>query len=244
MSEKIEGKNPVLEALKAERDFDRILIAREAKNLQEIIDIAKTRGIPIRFAERKLVSQNAETSSNQGIIAYMAVHNYANVGDILKIAKDKNEPPFIIILDEICDPHNLGAIIRTANAAGAHGVIIPKRNSASLNATVAKTSAGAIEYTPVARVSNISKTIDKLKEEDIWIYGTLLSDTAKDYYSEDLTGALALVIGNEGSGIGSLVGKKCDFHIKIPMLGEISSLNASVAAGIVMYEVLKQRKNL
>ena len=175
------------------------------------------------------------------MVAYAAAHSYADVEDILNIAREKGEPPFVIIAENLSDPHNLGSIIRTANAAGAHGVIIPKNRSVGLNSTVSKVSAGAVEYTPVARVSNIASTVEKLKKEGLWIVGTAVEGNMT-HYDCDLTGALGIVIGSEGEGMSRIVREKCDFLVKIPMIGEIESLNASVAAGVLVYEALRQRQ--
>lgn len=240
MGDIIEGRNPVVEAIKSGRDFDRICFASGDKTLQRIINMAKDRRIPIDFVDRSRLDSISETKAHQGVVGFAAAHNFATVEDILEKAKNKNEPPFIVILDGLSDPHNLGSILRTANAAGVHGVIIPKRRSVGLNSTVAKISAGAIEYTPVARVSNIAQTIDNLKKNGVWVYGTAF-EGASVYNKTDLKGSIALVIGNEGEGISRIVLEKCDGLVKIPMMGEIQSLNASVAAGILLYEILNQR---
>lgn len=241
-SDKIEGRNPVLEALKAEREIDKILIAKGAEqgSVQKIIGAAKDRGIPIQYVERQKLDQLSESHSHQGIIAFVAAYRYVEVEDILAKAAQKGESPFIVILDEITDPHNLGSILRTANAAGVHGVIIPKRRAVGLTAVVAKTSAGAIEYVPVAKVSNLAQTIDTLKDKGLWVVGADM-DGQNTYYEQDLTGNTALVIGSEGQGIGRLIKEKCDFIVRIPMKGQLSSLNASVAASLMMYEVMRQR---
>lgn len=243
-NDKVEGRNPVLEALRSEREIDKILIAKGAKegSINKIIGMAKDKGIIIQYVEKQKLNEIAESNNHQGVIALVAAYKYSEVEDILEKASVKGEKPFIIILDEIMDPHNLGSIMRTADAVGAHGIIIPKRRSVGLTATVAKTSAGAIEYVPVARVSNIPQAIDKLKQEGLWVVGADMRGD-KDYFHEDMTGAIALVIGNEGKGISRLVKEKCDFLVKIPMTGKVASLNASIAAGILMYEVLRQ-KNL
>lgn len=239
--DKIEGRNPVAEALKAGREIDKILV-RKGKpegSLIPIIKKAKAMGITVVEVEKQKIDSLATSDNHQGIIAFAAVHDYASVSDILSSAREKNQAPFVIILDKITDPHNLGSIIRSANCAGAHGIIIPKRASVGLNATVAKTSAGAIEYTPVARVTNIARTVDDLKKEGLWIVGADMD--GDEMYKTDLTGAVGLVVGSEGEGISRLVSEKCDFHVKIPMLGEINSLNASVAAAVLMYEVVRRR---
>ncbi|AOT71148.1 23S rRNA (guanosine(2251)-2'-O)-methyltransferase RlmB [Geosporobacter ferrireducens] len=241
-SDKIEGRNPVLEALKAEREIDKIFIAKGAEqgSVQKIVGVAKDRGIPIQYVERQKLDQISESHAHQGIIAFVAAYRYVEVDEILESAARKEESPFIVILDEITDPHNLGSILRTANAAGVHGVIIPKRRAVGLTAVVAKTSAGAIEYVPVAKVSNISQTIEYLKEKGLWVVGADM-DGQSTYYEQDLTGNVALVIGSEGQGIGRLIKEKCDFIVRIPMKGQLSSLNASVAASLLMYEVMRQR---
>ena len=242
MTDKIEGRNPVIEALKSGREIDKILIAKGTKgSIIKIKKMAMQSKIVIVEVDRKKLDEISETNSHQGIIAFAAMRDYVGINDILNIAKTKDEPPFLIILDEITDPHNFGSIIRTANAAGVHGIIIPKRNSAGLSATVAKTSAGAIEYTPVAKVSNIAQTIDLLKSNNIWIYGTQ-QNAKTDFIDADLSGAIGLVIGSEGHGISPLTAKKCDFLVSIPMGGQIKSLNASVAAGILMFEAVRQRR--
>lgn len=234
------GRNPVLEALKAERPIDCVYISGEGGSLNLIIKLAKERGAVVKQVSRQKLDEMADGAAHQGVVATGACAEYAEISDVLKIAVDKGEPPFVIICDEIEDPHNLGAIIRTAECAGAHGVIIPKRRSASLNGTVFKTSAGAASRVPVARVPNIAQAIDELKQSGLWIYGTDAKGT--DYTKADLRGAVGLVIGSEGFGMGKLVAEKCDFMLKLPLKGEITSLNASVAAGIFMYEIVRQRE--
>lgn len=240
--DKIEGRNPVLEALKADRTINKILISKGDRegSVRQIIALAREKGIIIQEIERTILDTLSSTHSHQGVIAYAAIKDYVDVDDILKIANEKKEPAFIVILDEISDSHNLGSILRTADAAGVHGVIIPKRRAVGLTAAVSKASAGAVEYVPVARVTNIGQTIDYLKKNNIWVVGTDSSGD-KPFYKSDLKGAIALVIGSEGEGMGKLVKERCDFVVNIPMKGEISSLNASVAAGIVMYEISRQR---
>ncbi len=233
------GRNPVIEALKSGANLDTIYISGSGGSLNLIRKLAKDNGIVVKDAQEKKLSQLSGGASHQGVVAVGACGEYVSVEDILAVSQKKGTKPFIIICDEIEDPHNLGAIIRTAETSGADGVIIPKRRSASLNATVFKTSAGAASYVPVARVSNLASCIDQLKENGVWIYGTDAS--GNDYTRTDFTGSCALVIGSEGFGISKLIQKKCDFMIKLPMLGKINSLNASVAAGIFMYEVLRQR---
>lgn len=236
----IYGRNPVIEALKSGSPLlDTIYINGSGGSLNLIRSLAKEKNIVAKDAQDKKLSQLSGGASHQGVVAVCACGEYTTVEHILSVSQKKGTKPFIIVCDEIEDPHNLGAVIRTAEASGADGVIIPKRRSASLNATVFKTSAGAASYVPVARVSNLAACIDQLKENGVWIYGTDASGS--DYNKTDLTGSCALVIGSEGFGISRLIQKKCDFMIKLPMLGRINSLNASVAAGIFMYEVLRQR---
>lgn len=241
-SDKIEGRNPVIELLSGGRDIDKILVQKGEKNgsIKKIISLAKKNGIVIQEVLRNKLDDVSETGAHQGVIAYAAVLEYASIDDIFEYAVKKGEDPFIIILDGINDPHNMGSIIRTANAAGVHGVIIPKRRSVGINATVAKTSAGAVEHMLVARVTNISRTIKELQEKGIWIIGMDVSGD-KNIFEADLKGPVGLVIGSEGQGMNRLVKESCDFLYKIPMLGQIQSLNASVAAGVVMYEIVKQR---
>ena len=238
----IEGRNPVLEALKSDRTFNKILISKGEKegSIKQIIALAKDKGIVIQEVDRVKLDSMSFTHAHQGVIAFASVKDYVELDDILKIAESKGEPPFIVILDEITDSYNLGSMLRTANASGAHGVIIPKRRAVGLNTAVSKASAGAVEYVPVARVTNISQTIEYLKKKNIWVVGTD-SSGEKTFYDSDLKGAIALVIGSEGEGIGKLVLEKCDFVVNIPMKGQIASLNAAVAGAIVMYEILKQR---
>ena len=242
LSDQIEGRNSVLELLESERDINKILIAKGERHgsINKIITIAKQRKIVIAEVERQKLNAISETDNHQGVIAIVPPFNYASVEDILNEAKTKNEDAFVLILDGIEDPHNLGSIIRTAETAGIHGVIIPKRRAASVNATVSKSSAGAVEHVKIARVNNINETIKYLKEEGLWICGT--DGDAKDYYyNQNLKGALAIIIGSEGFGMSRLVKENCDFLVKIPMKGKITSLNASVSAGIVVYEAEKQR---
>lgn len=235
------GRNPVLEAIRSGREIDRLYIAHgvTSGSISEIIAKCSARGILIKEISSQKLDYYCNGGNHQGVALMIASHEYSTVEEILEFAKTRNESPFIIICDEIEDPHNLGAIIRTAESCGVHGIIIPKRRSASLNATVAKTSAGALEYMKVARVTNIANTIDLLKKEGVWIFGADMD--GKDYKKFDYSVPLALIIGNEGKGIGTLTRKKCDEIISLPMRGKINSLNASVAAGILMYEVLKHR---
>ena len=207
--------------------------------MNTVLREAKKQGTVINYVKKERLDQMSETGKHQGVIAYIAAYEYASVEDILKKAEDKGEQPFVIILDDIEDPHNLGAIIRTANLAGAHGVIIPKHRASGLTATVVKASAGAINYTPVAKVTNISKTIEELKEKGLWFVCADMDGTTM--YDLDLKGPIGLVIGNEGKGVSRLVKEKCDFIAKVPMFGDIDSLNASVAAGVLAYEIVRQR---
>ena len=243
MEDTVIGRNPVLEAIKSGRPIDKILIkkGKYEGSMVPLIKKAKEMGIIIQETDRAKLDALAEGENHQGVIAYVSAHSYVSVDNILKTAEDKGEAPFVIICDKITDPHNLGAIIRTANCVGAHGVIIPKRSSAGINSTVAKTSAGAVEYTGVAKVTNIADTIDKLKKKGLWIAAADMD--GESMYKTDLKGALGIVVGSEGSGVSRLVKEKCDFIISIPMYGEINSLNASVAAGVVMYEAVRQRNN-
>lgn len=242
--DQVEGRNAVLELLESDRDINKIFISDGEKHgsINKIIALAKEKKVIINEVSRSKLNQMAQTENNQGVIAIVPPYNYCEVDDILEVAKSKNEKPFILILDGIEDPHNLGSIIRTAETAGVHGIIIPKRRAATVNSTVSKVSAGAVEYMKIARVNNITDTINYLKENDIWVCGTDMN-TDKYYYEEDFTCGIAIVIGSEGFGMSRLVKENCDFLVKIPMKGKITSLNASVSAGIVMYEVVKQRKN-
>lgn len=235
----IYGRNPVVEALKSGANLDSIYISGEGGSLNVIRRLAKENGIPVKDVQDMKLSKLSGGKSHQGVVAVGACGEYVSIEDILEVSAKKGTKPFIIICDEIEDPHNLGAIIRTAETSGADGVIIPKRRSAGLNSTVFKTSAGAASYVPVARVSNLASAIDKLKENGVWIYGTDAS--GNDYTDVDFTGSCAIVIGSEGFGMSKLIQKKCDFMVKLPMLGRINSLNASVAGGIFMYEILRQR---
>lgn len=234
------GRNPVIEALKANKLIDTIYINPEAKgSITLICRLAKEKGINVKRVTETKLNNMSRGASHQGVIAMGACAEYVSPEDILSIANEKGEDPFIIICDEIEDPHNLGAIIRTAECAGVHGIIIPKRRSAGLSYTVAKASAGAIEYMRVARVTNIAVTLDELKEKGVWVYGADMDGT--DYDECDFSGACAIVIGNEGKGISRLVREKCDVIVSLPMKGQINSLNASVAAGILMYKAMKNR---
>lgn len=235
------GRNPVIEALKAKAPIDTVYISGDGGSLGKIRSLAKDAGAVVKNADSKKLDQLTGGKAHQGVAAVGACAEYATVEDILAVSAKKGTQPFIIICDEIEDPHNLGAIIRTAETAGADGIIIPKRRSASLNATVFKTSAGAASWVPVARVSNLAAAIDTLKENGVWIYGTDAS--GENYSGVDLCGSIGLVIGSEGFGMGRLIKEKCDFLLKLPMYGKITSLNASVAAGIFMYEAVRQRNN-
>lgn len=238
----IEGRNPVLEALMSNENIEKIYIQKGniQGSAQKIINIAKKRKIQITEIDKNKLNSMSTTDSHQGVIAMISPIEYVSVDDILKRAEEKGEKPFIIILDEIEDPHNLGSIIRTANAFGAHGVIIPKHRSASVTATAVKTSAGACFHTPVAKVTNLVNTMKELKKQGVWITGADMGGE-KDIYSADLSGPIAIVIGNEGSGITRLVREECDFIVNIPMVGEIESLNASVSASIFMYKISEIR---
>lgn len=238
----IVGRNPVIEALKSGKLIDTIYLNKDAEgSLSAIAAMAQKKNIVVKQVNEQKLTAMAGDSHHQGVIAVGACAEYVSVSDIVESARSKGEPLFVIICDEIEDPHNLGAIIRTAESAGAHGVIIPKRRSASLNHTVYKTSAGAASWLPVARVSNIAAAIDELKQAGAWIYGT---DAGGESYDKvDLSGPAALVIGSEGFGMGRLTAKKCDFMLSLPMKGRITSLNASVAAGIFMYEIVRQRNS-
>lgn len=238
----IVGRNPVSEAIRSSRTIDRILVTKGGKTgaIVGILAKAKEKQIPIKEVDSKKLDFLAGNENHQGIIAMAAVKEYSSVEDIFALAEERQEKPFIVVLDEIEDPHNLGAIIRTAECTGVHGIIIPKRRSATLSFAVGKASAGAVEYVPVARVTNIANTIDELKERGLWVFGADMNGT--DYTECDFDGAVALVIGNEGKGIGRLVREKCDQIVSLPMKGKINSLNASVAAGVLMYAVSSKRK--
>ncbi len=231
------GRNAVTEALKSDREIDTLILMRNNNNpaLSRLASMAKEKGAVVKEVDSKKLDFMCGGANHQGVAAYVAAHEYSSVEDILAYAEEKGEKPFIVVCDEIEDPHNLGAIIRTAECAGVHGVIIPKRRSASLNFTVGKTSAGALEYMRVARVSNLASAIDELKEKGCWVYGADMDGT--DYKKTDFSGAVVLVIGSEGKGIGKLIRQKCDAIVSLPMKGNINSLNASVAAGILMYEI-------
>ena len=240
---KIEGRHPVMEAFRSGRTIDKLFVLDGCEDgpVKSIIRAAKKQDTYIRFVKKERLDQLSETHQHQGVIAVAAAYNYSTVEDILAIAREKNEEPFIFLLDGIEDPHNLGAIIRTANLAGAHGVIIPKHRAVGLTGVVAKTSAGALNYTPVAKVANLGQTIDQLKKEGLWfVCGHMGGDVM---HRLNLKGPIGLVVGNEGEGVSRLVREKCDYIASIPMKGDIDSLNASVAAGILAYEIVRQRMN-
>lgn len=237
----ISGRNPVSEAIRSGRPIDKIMIARGEKSGAVVGILAKAREkqIPVKEVDRTKLDFISGNSAHQGIVAFAAVKDYSTVEEIFEYAQSRGEAPFIVVLDEVEDPHNLGAIIRTAECAGVHGVVVPKRRSASLSYTVGKASAGAVEYMRVARVTNIANLIDELKQHGVWVYGADMNGT--DYTQCDFSGACAIVIGNEGKGISRLVREKCDVIVSLPMKGKINSLNASVAAGILMYSAMKNR---
>lgn len=238
------GRNPVLEAVRSGREIDRLLIAHgiSGGSVSAIIAKCKAKGVLIKEISPQKLDYYCGGANHQGVAVMLASQEYSTVDDIMSLADSRNEKPFIIICDGLEDPHNLGAVIRTAEATGVHGVIIPERRSASLNATVAKAACGALEYVPVARVTNIASTIDMLKERGVWVFGADMD--GEDYTKTDFDVPCAIVIGNEGKGIGTLTAKKCDKIISLPMLGKINSLNASVAAGILMYEAVRKRRHL
>lgn len=237
----IVGRNPVSEALRGGREIDRILVSKGEKNgaVVGILAKAKKKNIPIKEVDPRKLDYTSGHANHQGIIAFAAVKEYASVDDIFELAESRGEKPFIVVLDEIEDPHNLGAIIRTAECTGVHGIIIPKRRSVGLSFAVSKASAGAVEYVPVARVTNISNTIEELKKRGVWVYGADMN--GENYTDCDFSGATVLVIGNEGKGISRLVREKCDAIVSLPMKGKIKSLNASVAAGVLMYAVAAKK---
>lgn len=242
--DQIEGRNAVLELLESGKDINKIYVTKGEKkgSINKIIAIAKEKKVIVVEKDKKQMDQMAQSQNYQGVIAVVPPFEYVEIEDILEVAKQRKEDPFILVLDRIEDTHNLGAIIRTAETAGVHGIIIPKRRAASVNSTVSKVASGALEYMKIARVNNISDAIKTLKENGIWICGTDIN-TDKYYFDQDLKGPIAIVIGNEENGMSDLVKKNCDFSVKIPMQGNIESLNASVSAGIILYEALKQRKN-
>lgn len=243
MSEQIEGRNAVLEAFRSGRCVDKLFVLDGCQDgpVRTIVREAHKKDTIINYVSKERLDNLSETGAHQGVIAQVAAYEYASVEDILEKAREKGEPPFVFVLDNIEDPHNLGAIIRTANLAGAHGVIIPKRHAAGLTATVAKTSAGALNYTPVAKVTNLTRTIEDLKKEGIWFVCADMG--GETMYRLNLTGPIGLVVGNEGEGVSRLIREKCDYVASIPMKGDIDSLNASVAAGVLAYEIVRQRLN-
>ena len=236
------GRNPVIEALRSDSEINKIYLAKGELqgSAKEIVALAKEKGVQIQTVERAKLDQMFPKENHQGVAASIAEANYVDWQDMLESARKKGEDPLLIILDELEDPHNLGAILRSADAVGAHGGIIPKRRAVALTAGVAKAAAGAVAYVPVARVSNLAQTIEALKKEGVWVAGAAMGGT--EVYKQNLTGPLAIVIGSEGKGLGRLVAEKCDFLISLPMQGKINSLNASVATGVILYEVLRQRK--
>ena len=240
--DQVEGRNAVLELLESGKDINKIFITKGDRHgsINKIIAIAKERKIIIVEKEKRKMDEMAQNENYQGVIAIVPPFEYCEIEDIIKYAEEKEENPFVLILDGIEDTHNLGAIIRTAETAGVHGIIIPKRRAAAVNSTVSKVSCGAVEYMKVARVNNIADSIKKLKEAGLWICGTAV-DGEKYYFDQDLTGPIGIVIGNEGKGMSDIAKKNCDFLVKIPMMGKIQSLNASVSTGIIVYEALKQR---
>lgn len=242
MEDFIFGRNPVLEALKSGRQANKLLVARSSTGgpVSEIVYLAKTQKLPIQEVDRNVLDTTSGSANHQGVLLYLAAKEYVELEDLLQIAVDKGEPPFLLVLDEVADPYNLGALLRTANAAGVHGVVIPKRRSVGLTGTVAKAAAGALEYIEVARVSNISQALDKLKQAGCWVVGADM-DGENYPYQIDLVGPLALVIGGEHKGIGRLVRENCDMVVKLPMFGQVTSLNAGAAGSIIMYEAVRQR---
>ncbi len=237
----IEGRNPIIEALRSDRPIDKLMISNTSKegSIKKIIGMAKEKNVVIQYVDKHKLDEISTSHSHQGVIAVVSDYKYYELEDLLAIARERGEDPFFIILDEITDPHNLGTIIRTADAVGAHGVIIPKRRSVHITSVVAKASAGAVEYVPVCIVTNIANTIKQLKKEGLWIAAADMDGGV--FYEQDLTGPLALVIGSEGFGVSRLVKQNCDFVVKMPMIGNVSSLNASVAGGILLYEIFRQR---
>lgn len=241
--DQVEGRNAVIELLESKKDINKIYVTKGEKNgsIGKIIAMAKEEKVIVVEKDRRQMEEMAQSENFQGVIAIVPPFEYCEVEDILQYAEEREENPFVLILDGIEDTHNLGAIIRTAETAGVHGIIIPKRRAAMVNATVSKVACGAVEYMKIARVNNINESINKLKQAGLWICGTSL-DTDKYYFNQDLTGSLGIVIGNEGKGMSELTTKNCDFLVKIPMMGKIESLNASVSTGIILFEALKQRK--
>lgn len=237
------GRNAVIELLKSDREVENVLVAKGERegSINRILALCKEKRIVVKTVDRKKLDFLAPGGNHQGVAANVPAHEYSTVEDILAVAEEKGEPPFVIICDEIEDSHNLGAIIRTAEACGVHGIIIPKRRNVGLNYIVAKTSCGALEYMPVARVTNLAATIDQLKKKNIWVYAADMDGQRWD--KTDFSGGVALVVGSEGNGVGRLVKEKCDITVSLPMMGRVNSLNASVAAGVLMYEIARQRLN-
>lgn len=242
MNDLVEGKNTVLEALRANRPINKVLVAEgiNQRGMQEIYRLARELGVPVQQVDRRKLDAIAQTQSHQGVIAQAAPKAYVDIDEILAAAAQSPSPPLLVLLDDLEDPHNLGAILRSADAAGAHGVVIPKRHGVPLTAAVARASAGAVEYVPVARVGNMVQTIDFLKGKGIWVAGATM-EAVKPHYEEDFSGPLALVIGGEGKGLSRLVKEKCDFLVRIPMQGRLNSLNAAVSASILLFEAVRQR---
>ena len=242
-SQVVEGRNAVIEAFRSGKDIEKVFILDGCQDgpIRTIVREAKKRETIIHFVDKSRLAGMSETGKHQGVIAYISSYNYSSIEEMFNLAETRGEPPFLIFLDGIEDPHNLGAIIRTANLVGAHGVVIPKRRAVGLTATVARTSAGALNYTPVAKVTNLSKTMEELKTKGMWfVCGDM---EAELMYQLDLKGSIGLVVGSEGAGVSRLVKENCDFHAKIPIKGEIDSLNVSVATGVLAYEILRQRMN-
>ncbi|MDD9150501.1 MULTISPECIES: 23S rRNA (guanosine(2251)-2'-O)-methyltransferase RlmB [unclassified Sporolactobacillus] len=236
----IVGRHPVSEAIRSGREINKVWLNKEGRGFSGLLELIKENGIAVQFVPKQKLDQLSPSAQHQGVVASVAAYRYSGLSDLFNLAKKRGEPPFFLMLDNIEDPHNLGSILRTADASGCHGVIIPKRRSVGLTSVVAKASTGAIEYVPVVRVSNLANTMDAMKKQGVWFAGTA-ADGSEDYRRADYALPLCLVIGNEGSGLSQLVRKKCDFLIRIPMKGKVTSLNASVAAGLLMYEVFRQR---
>ena len=239
----IEGRNPVIEAIKSDRQIDKIMISNFSKegSIKKVIALAKEKNIIIQYVDKNKLDEISQSHSHQGVIAKVSEYKYFELDEVIKNIKSKSEEAFIIILDEITDPHNFGSIIRTADAVGAHAIIVPKRRSVHITPIVAKSSAGAVEYVPICKVTNIVNTIKKLKQEGLWIAAADMDGQV--FYEQNLKGPLGVVIGSEGFGISRLVKENCDFTVKMPMIGNVTSLNASVAGGILLYEVFRQRNN-
>ncbi|MCQ2010642.1 MAG: 23S rRNA (guanosine(2251)-2'-O)-methyltransferase RlmB [Sporolactobacillus sp.] len=235
------GRHPVSEAIRSGREINKVWLNKEGKGLSELLDLIKSNGIAFQFVPKQKLDQLSKSAQHQGVVASIAAYRYAELDDLFALAESRGEQPFFMMLDNVEDPHNLGSVLRTADAAGCHGVIIPKRHSVGLTSIVAKASTGAIEYVPVVRVANLASTMEVLKKRGVWFAGTA-ADGSEDYRSADFSIPICLVIGNEGAGMSQLVRKKCDFLISLPMRGKVTSLNASVAASLLMYEVLRRRE--